>query len=348
MFHQPPPTLADLPAPPVGKRGWPWTEGSPGASAGTMEAASWPRVTIVTPSYNQGAFLEETIRSVLLQGYPNLEYVVMDGASTDGSVDIIRRYAPWLAHWISERDAGQSDALNRGFARATGQILNWINSDDFLLPGALYEVVAAAQRYPEAGGWFGACQAVDQAGRLFNVRRPQRVDVEGLADKEANWVLQPACFFSRAAWAACGPLDTFLQLTFDFDFWLRVARHFVIVPLQQELAAARSHGQAKTRVKRDLMWVEISLVQARHGFEERALKQIAARSVQSDRPSILSRAVWRGAQYFAEAQQAHLARDWTRLRRLLLQALANDPSYLANPRFRAFARQAWWPGLRRE
>ena len=131
------PTLAELPPPPAGKTGWPWTVETPQLPAMRPDGTPWPRISIVTPSYNQGRFIEETIRSVLLQGYPDLEYIVIDGGSTDGAVDIIRRYAPWLTHWTSQPDDGQASAINTGMSRATGSLLNWINSDDFLMPHAL-------------------------------------------------------------------------------------------------------------------------------------------------------------------------------------------------------------------
>jgi glycosyltransferase involved in cell wall biosynthesis len=131
------PRLAELPSPPAGKTGWPWTVETPQLPAARPDGTPWPRISIVTPSYNQGQFIEETIRSVLLQGYPDLEYIVIDGGSTDGAIDIIRKYAPWLAYWTSERDDGQVGAINAGMSQASGSLLNWINSDDLLLPRAL-------------------------------------------------------------------------------------------------------------------------------------------------------------------------------------------------------------------
>jgi glycosyltransferase involved in cell wall biosynthesis len=133
--------LQRLPAAPAGRAGWPWTaETTPPAVSG---AEVWPKFTVVTPSYQQASFIEECLRSVLLQNYPNLEYIVNDGGSTDGSADVIARYAPYLAHWQSKKDGGQADAINQGFARATGEIVGWINSDDLLLPGALFAVARA-------------------------------------------------------------------------------------------------------------------------------------------------------------------------------------------------------------
>src|SRR5438477_6018886 len=118
-------TIEEFPRSAQGKRGWPWI-----ARAREMSASqiNWPRISIVTPSFNQAQFLEETIRSVLLQGYPNLEYIVMDGGSTDGSVEIIEKYSPWIDHWVSAKDKGQADAIYRGFERATGEIIGWVNS----------------------------------------------------------------------------------------------------------------------------------------------------------------------------------------------------------------------------
>src|SRR5215203_5523737 len=136
-------SLDDLPPPPSDRRGWPWTEESVPLPSMAVDGQTWPRISIVTPSFNQAPYLEETIRSVLLQGYPNLEYFVFDGGSTDGSVEILRRYAAFLDGWVSERDKGQSDAINKGLARCTGTIVNWLCSDDLLLPGALFRIAEA-------------------------------------------------------------------------------------------------------------------------------------------------------------------------------------------------------------
>ena len=131
--------LDELPEPPRGKTGWPWTEESSRLPSRGPEGGSWPRLSVITPSFNQGQFIEETIRSILLQGYPNLEYIVMDGGSTDNSAAIIKKYSPWLTYWTSEPDSGQSDAINRGLKRASGDFATWINSDDLLSKNALVQ-----------------------------------------------------------------------------------------------------------------------------------------------------------------------------------------------------------------
>src|SRR5262245_21335405 len=141
------PRLDQLPPPPAGRSGWPWTEATPRLPATLPDGAAWPRITIVTPSYNQAPFLEETIRSVLLQGYPNLEYIIIDGGSSDGSVELMRRYEPWLAYWVSEPDGGQSEAINKGWCSATGTVTTWLSSDDIYTPGALKAVAEGMARW---------------------------------------------------------------------------------------------------------------------------------------------------------------------------------------------------------
>ena len=135
------PTLAELPPPLAGKTGWPWTVETPPLPPARPDGSPWPRISIVTPSYNQGQFIEETIRSILLQGYPDLEYIIIDGGSTDQSVDIIKKYEPWLAYWVSEKDRGQAHAINKGLSLCKGRIFNWVNSDDYLAQEAL-QVIA--------------------------------------------------------------------------------------------------------------------------------------------------------------------------------------------------------------
>jgi glycosyltransferase involved in cell wall biosynthesis len=141
------PTLAELPPPPPGKTGWPWTEECPQLPDTRPDGSPWPRITIVTPSYNQGEFIEETIRSVLLQGYPDLEYFIMDGGSTDESVDKIIQYQAWLSHWCTGKDSGQADAITKALERASGIWFHNVNSDDVLLPNALQRIGSTNTAY---------------------------------------------------------------------------------------------------------------------------------------------------------------------------------------------------------
>jgi glycosyltransferase involved in cell wall biosynthesis len=235
----------------------------------------WPKISIVTPSFNQGRFIEETIRSVLLQGYPNLEYIIEDGGSTDSSVDIIRKYEDALAYWVSEPDRGQSDAINKGFAKASGKIFNWLNSDDYLHRSAIRIVAEAYRKAPNAGGWFGSCERVMPDGALINTCHANRLDLNGLADKKSNWIMQPACFFSAQAWKTCMALDTSLAYAMDFDLWLRIAKRYKIEKIDAVLATARIHPESKTQAERGMMFAEIRTVQIRHGFEKMAIQEMA-------------------------------------------------------------------------
>lgn len=233
-------TAGELPSVPTDRGGWPWT-----AKADEWVADELPRITIVTPSLNQAQFLEETIRSVLLQGYPNLEYIVVDGGSSDGSIETIRKYAKWLAHWESEKDRGQSHAINKGFARATGEILAWLNSDDFLLPGALAAVATAFRTHGEAGLVYGGCQKVDEAGHPVATAVAARdFDLGSLL--LGNFIAQPSAFFRRTTFEKSGPLDEELHMIMDYDLWIRIASAFPVIALPQVLSAFRTHSEQKT------------------------------------------------------------------------------------------------------
>jgi glycosyltransferase involved in cell wall biosynthesis len=238
----------------------------------------WPKVSIVTPSYNQAKFIEETIRSVLLQSYPNLEYIVIDGGSTDNSVEIIKKYEKWLTYWVSEPDRGQSHALNKGFEKASGEIYAWLNSDDYFFKHALMNVAAACRSSPNSGGWFGGCRLVDVSGNGLGTRWPNRLDLEGIADWSKNHFGQPACFFSQKAWQECGPLEEGLHYEMDFDLWLKIAKAFSIEKVNDVLAAAYIHRDAKTyQGNVGHVYAEQFLIQVRHGYERLAAKDIGER-----------------------------------------------------------------------
>lgn len=202
-----------------------------------------PLVTIVTPSFNQATFLEKTIRSVLEQGYPKLEYMVVDGGSTDGSLEIIKRYAQQLSWWVSEKDRGQSDAINKGLARANGEIVAWLNSDDFYLPGAVSSAVTALQEHPDWGLVYGDMLAVDGEGALLNIQR--------FGDWELDDLLcfrilgQPSVFLRKSVLDRAGILDTRFHYLLDHHLWIRMAMLAPIGHVSQFWSAARFHAGAK-------------------------------------------------------------------------------------------------------
>jgi glycosyltransferase involved in cell wall biosynthesis len=206
-----------------------------------------PRISIVTPSYNQAPYLEEAILSVISQDYENIEYIVIDGGSTDGSPDIIRKYEDHLAYWVSEPDEGQVDAINRGFQRTTGQILAWLNSDDTYEPGALVAVVDAFITHSEARLIYGEGWYVDARGVRI---RPCRFVREAFAARyicNRDPILQQAAFWTRDLWEEVGPLNQSLNWVFDWDWFIRAHLRTRFHYLPRFLANYRVHPEAKTR-----------------------------------------------------------------------------------------------------
>ena len=225
------PTLNDLPSPPPGKTGWPWTEESPQLPDQMPDGNPWPRISIVTPSYNQGQFIEETIRSVLLQRYPDLEYIVIDGGSTDDSVEIIGKYEPWLAYWVSEKDRGQANAINKGFRKISGDIIGWLNSDDYYTSGGL-QIVAINYITQETQILLnGATYFIGLGKDRDGVWKSGRVELLPLL---FHWKLyktgpiaipcQPSVFFSKELIRNIGILRTDLHLAMDYEYWLRAMK----------------------------------------------------------------------------------------------------------------------------
>jgi len=223
------------------------------------DGSPWPRVSIVTPSYNQGEFIEKTIRSVLLQGYPNLEYIVVDGGSTDKSVEIIRRYEPWLAFWVSEPDRGQAHAINKGWKRAQGEIISYLNSDDVLAPKALRMVTRAFLKDPETALVYGDCNLVDARGQFIQTLRSQPYNRAGLL--LGNYIHQPSAFLGRTALERIGLLDETYHMTMDYDYWVRTAldglgmTHLPEVLSQARLAAGTKTCSLATRYLGDTLRV---------------------------------------------------------------------------------------------
>ena len=241
------PRLFELPLPPANKTGWPWTEESNQLNATTMvNRKIWPKISIVTPSYNQAKFIEETIRSVLLQGYPNLEYIIIDGGSTDNSSEIIRKYEPWLSYWVSEPDSGQSEAINKGWRRSKGDILAWLNSDDTYEIDALQKVANFLSEKNDIGMVFGDCNLIDEKGRFIKKAPAKDFDLKALVCNE--WFIpQQSTFIRHEVFKEVGKLNENLHLVMDWDLWVRIALKDVkIYYLPQTLANFRIYDAIKT------------------------------------------------------------------------------------------------------
>lgn len=330
------PRLSDLPPPPESRQGWPWTEETPHLPPTMPDGRPWPTISVVTPSFRQAPFVEETIRSVLLQGYPDLEYYVIDGGSTDGSVDVIRRYEPWLAGWVSEPDRGQSHAIGKGFARTSGDVLAWLNSDDTYLLGALGRAATIIAEHPEAGLVYGdAVQRVEGVGdRPY---RSAQLDTLGLL-RFAAVIPQPTVFMRRATFEAAGGIDEEKHFALDYDLWLRCS---LVAPLHYEpgppLALDRRHPQTKGDSLEHRFWPEI----------ERSFLQLFARpdlpdGLRRERTGALART------YYARAGVAMLSQgDPVAAAGWWLRAVRANPRYLMRLPFAAALMARSWLGHRR-
>lgn len=266
-----------------------------------------PTISIVTPSYNQAAFLEQTILSVLNQGYPNLEYIIMDGGSTDGSVDIIRKYADRLAYWVSEPDQGQADAINKGWQRSHGEIVAWLNSDDTYEPGALQAATECFVARPDVYLVYGDMNFVDDEGNVFERFHAPDFDLRTFIG-DSCYIRQPTTLFRRAALEQVGTLDTRLHYAMDYDLFIRICARFPVQRLPHIMANFRYHPASKT--------MSGSATRGDHTFwpEERTLLERVGQSAQFS-PEVRALA-WRriGIHYYER-------RDMSLARRMLLRAM---------------------------
>jgi glycosyltransferase involved in cell wall biosynthesis len=210
----------------------------------------WPRVSVVTPSYNQGMYIECVIRSVLLQGYPDLEYVLIDGGSTDNSVEVIRNYEPWLSYWTSEKDSGQADALRKGFQKTRGDLLCWINSDDLLAPAALSAVAEAYASNPQLGLYAGTVENFGESERSRKVVKQLDISFMNLLlplyETRPTWH-QPGIFFSSELYRKSGGINPRYFYRMDYDLILRMLdKGAGVCYINQTLAYFRKHRLSKT------------------------------------------------------------------------------------------------------
>lgn len=293
-----------------------------------------PLVSIITPSFNQAAFLEETINAVLSQDYPAIEYWIIDGGSTDGSVEIIRRYAHKLRGWVSEKDAGQADAINKGLRQAGGEILAWINSDDLYRPGAISSAVTSLQVNPEVGLVYSDVDSIDVEGETFNRMRYGHWQ---LADLMAfNVIGQASVFFRRSVLEQAGYLDPSYHYLLDHQLWLRMACVTQLKYVPGEVwAAARMHAGAKNVAEgegfgqeayRLVAWMQADarfrpyLQDQMHRVWAGAHRLNAFYLLDSGKPGEALRAYWRGLWKHPPT----VLKDWRRILFALLSPLGID------------------------
>jgi glycosyltransferase involved in cell wall biosynthesis len=223
-----------------------------------------PLVSVITPSFNHARFIETTMRSVLMQDYPRIEYLVVDGGSSDGTVDIIQKYAGKLAWWVSEKDRGQTDAINKGFAHAKGEYLAWLNSDDTYEPGAVSSAINYLQEHPEVGMVYGECNFIDEHGNVIGKFSSAQTDYRLLRQGYVH-IPQQTMFFRRELWEKVGPLDPTFYFAMDYDLWTRIAARSEIKYVPQTWANFRLHTLGKTIAADDRCWPEMIRVHYRDG-----------------------------------------------------------------------------------
>jgi glycosyltransferase involved in cell wall biosynthesis len=224
-----------------------------------------PIVSIITPSFNQANYLEATIQSVLGQDYPRIEYIIVDGGSTDGSVDVIKKHEGRLAWWVSEQDKGQTDAINKGFNRANGEILAWLNSDDTYNPGAISAAVKFLTENPDVAMIYADCDFINEQGAVIGKFNSAQTDYGRLREGYVH-IPQQTMFFRAKYWKELGPLDPSFYFAMDYDLWTRIAAHAPIKYLPgQTWANFRLHTSGKTTSADDRCWPEMLRVHYRDG-----------------------------------------------------------------------------------
>ncbi|MEM7129001.1 MAG: glycosyltransferase family 2 protein [Chloroflexota bacterium] len=276
-----------------------------------------PLVTVVTPSYNQADFIEETICSVFRQEYPNIEHLVMDGGSTDGTVEILKKYqSKYNLKWISEADSGQSDALNKGFRRASGAIIGWLNSDDTYMPDAIQTAVEYLAANPASGWAYGDGYWIDETSRVLSEKYSGPYSLANLVYK-GMYVTQPSMFIHKATLDKVGYLDESIHTTMDYDFCLRLGYHSDAVYIPQKLSTRRLHSEAKTEA------VSVNF----YDDAIRSMDKLFARADLPDDVMALRDDAY-ARRHMIGGYQAFSAGQYERARNLLEASLALRPKYL--------------------
>ncbi len=262
-----PARAVDLPAALSCGKGWPWEPPGESGSRSADAPIEWPKITVVTPSFNQGRYLEATLRSVLLQDYPNLEYIVMDGGSDDNSVEVLERYGSHLAHWQSGPDSGQADAIASGFARATGEICGYLNSDDILLPGALRHLARTFLRRPRVGVVYGNRLVIDENGAVIGRHVWPRF-LSRYHWAKGQPLAQECCFWRNEVYRRVGGIDRSKFFIMDYDLFYRMWKATRFRKTRAYLGALRVHGESKSALYVDVWRRELAAAKAHYGLRE--------------------------------------------------------------------------------
>ena len=339
----PTPTLDTLPPPPPGKTGWPWTESSQPVPAKMPNGSEWPLISIVTPSYNQGEFIEETIRSVLLQGYPSLEYIIIDGGSSDRSLEVIKKYGQYLSYWVSEPDKGPADAINKGWQKTSGAIIAYLNSDDVYFPTTLATVAETFQQNHGTKIICGNELKVNQLGLVISKSHIEKVDYLSLLN--LNFISQPATFIQKSVLTSVGTIDREVKYTFDFELWLRITRLYSVECIPKFLAVTRWHTDTITLTQRSSIGDELVQIITReinnHSIQLERLEKRKilfqvhrlAMKLHLENQKMLSAAKY-AAIAFYYCSSFHLAKNITKqyLKSMLrlLKPFRKKPNYLPN------------------
>lgn len=286
-----------LPAPHKCKKGWPWTEARKPVSEKMSGALDWPRISIVTPSFNQGQYLEETIKSVLSQGYPNLEYIIIDGGSNDNSLEIIKKYQEYLHYWCSEQDGGHYAAVNKGFKHATGEIFAWINSDDLYCPWSFRTVAQVFTQFSNMQ-WLSSLSPLiwDSQSYCRSVHRLAGFSKEAFLDgcyypkwrNKIGWIQQESTFWRKELWEKVGGLRPKFKLAADFDLWARFYIHTDVYGIDSPIGGFRLHGDQRSLDNATIYSdeAEVALLELRESFGDFENKQPLARIILSKIPIV--------------------------------------------------------------
>lgn len=301
----------ELPLSSQNRTGWPWTPSSDYLIQPSHPGSSLPKISVVMPSFRQSKYLEECIRSILLQNYPDIELIIHDGGSGPEVLNILRKYDPWISYWVSEPDRGQSHAVNKGILKSTGSVIFWINSDDVCLPGAFQKVMQIFLENPEVKIVSGQARVIDSSSVTTGTLRSYYKDWYEIVTNPGNSLRQVSTFFHRSIFDECGLLDESLNEAMDTEFLIRATEHHRPIVLNDELAAFRDHPEAKTSQFLLSGYEESDRTRNRYFYNKAVRKQYKKRSAMH----------WLNIAKMDGQQASEKAR-------CLNNALANDPTML--------------------